>query len=270
VVVAIAALAVSFVAADGDRIAYAAGCEVRLVRPAARLARHACPRTSTGSGIAALSLAGTRVLWLHYTGGNIREWSLWTATPASRPRRLRFVARDVDAAPPIVLGEGDASRLGELLPYAVGPHVVVLRANGARRFAWHAPALVTALAAKAGEVAVGLEDGRVVVLDGGGRVVRTEQFGAKIDAVRITGNALLVQTGRSLRLGDRVFPLERGVALADAEGSRAVLVGGGKVRRLDLGRGESRIVADGRTAQLEGARLVYGSGRRVVARAAPR
>jgi hypothetical protein len=269
-VVAVAAIAISLLAADGDRIAYVAGCEVRLVRPAIRLAKPSCPRTSTGSGIAAVSLAGRRVLWLHYTGGNIREWSLWTRTPSSRPRRIAFILWDVDAPPPIVLGEGDASRFGDLLPYAIGHEVVVLRSSGARRFAWTAPARVTALAAKAGELAVGLEDGRVFVLDAAGRELRTESFGARIDAVRITGNAVAVQTGRSLRVREQVFALPRGAALVDAEGSRAVLAGGGKVRLLDLGSGQSRVVAGGAAAQLEGVRLVYASGRRVVATTARR
>lgn len=271
-VVAVAAIAVALLAADGDRIAYVAGCEVRLVRPAIRLAKPSCPRTSTGSGIAAVSLAGPRVLWLHFTGGNIREWSLWTRTPSSRPRRIAFILQDVDAPPPIVLGEGDASRFGDLLPYAIGREVVVLRSSGARRFAWTAPARVTALAAKSGELAAGLEDGRVVVLDAAGRELRTESFGGRIDAVRITGNRLVVQSGRSLevRAGSEVklFSLVRGVTLADAEGSRVVLAGGGKVRLLDIGSGRARLVVSGSTAQLEGIRLVYASGRRVFATAA--
>ena len=57
-----------------------------------------CEQTSTGNSIAAVSVAGKRVLWVHYAGGNIREWSLWTATTTKpSPLRLRFVSRDVDA-----------------------------------------------------------------------------------------------------------------------------------------------------------------------------
>lgn len=271
---ALAAAAVSLVAADGDRIAYAAACEVRMVRPAVRLAKPSCPQTSTGSGIAALSLAGTRALWLHYTGGNIREWSLWTRTPISRPRRLAFVAEDVDSPPPVVVGGGDTSRFGDLLPYAVGQQVVVLRANGARRFAWRAPVRVTALHAHAGEVAAGLEDGRVVVLDAAGGELRTQDFGGRVDAVRITGNALVVQSGRSLewRSGSqtKLASLVRGVRLADAEGTRAALVGGGKVRVIHLPSGRSLLVLSGSAAQIEGSRLVYASGGRVLTRTLPR
>ena len=45
-----------------------------------------CDEGSTGTGIAAVSIAGSRVLWLHYTGGNIREWRLFTATTTRRAR----------------------------------------------------------------------------------------------------------------------------------------------------------------------------------------
>ena len=64
-----------------------------------------CPQTSTGTGIAGIESSAARVLWLSYTGGNTREWSLYTATTSARKGRLlRFVARDVDGPPGIVLG----------------------------------------------------------------------------------------------------------------------------------------------------------------------
>lgn len=110
------------------------------------------------------------------------------------------------------------------------------------------------------------------MLDARGRVLRTEDFGERIDAVRITGNALVVQSGRSLewRGGRQVklASLVRGAVLADAEGRRAVLVGGGKVRVVDLASGRARLVVSGSTAQLENGRLIYASGRRVVSTAA--
>jgi hypothetical protein len=56
---------------------------------------------STGQGVWDVAVATNRLLWLTYTGGNFREWFLWTATTTRRtPRQLRFVARDVDAPSP--------------------------------------------------------------------------------------------------------------------------------------------------------------------------
>ena len=106
---------VQAIALDTPLLAYAGGrsrgdCDrvriwSRATRRSVALGRPThCEETSTGTGIAALSIAGSRVLWLHYTGGNIREWSLFTATTTARkPRLLRFISADVDADAPIVL-----------------------------------------------------------------------------------------------------------------------------------------------------------------------
>ena len=268
-------------AVEGSRVVYASGrsrgdCNrVRVWNLATRGVttlgrRTTCAETSTGNAIASVAVAGARVLWVHYVGGNTREWSLWTAsvrTPS--PVRLRAASSDADAPPPIVIGPGDDSRLGSLLPYAVDRAVVALRADGARAFAWNAPARVVALSAFQGELAVASAGGIVTVLDGRGRVLSTERFGAEIDAVRVTGSGLVVQHGRTLELrGGRValYSLAPGVRLAAADGDRAVLVGGGKVRSFDLDSGAGGVVTSGSLADLEGGRLASAAGRLVSVR----
>lgn len=272
---------VTALAADGARVAYAVGfsagdCNRVYVwnlgtRAVTRLGRRThCERASTGNAVAAVSIAGERALWLYYVGGNTRDWSLWTATPSQpSPRRLALISRDVDAPAPIVLGQGDSSRLGALLPYAVDRTVVALRSNGSRRFTWTAPARVVALAAKGGELAVATAGGLVTLLDAGGRVLRRETFGKEIEALAITGDALAVQHGRTLELrGGRIamYSLVAGVRLADADGDRAALVGGGKVRTFDLDTGAGGVAAAGSFAELEGLRLTVASGRTVSVR----
>jgi hypothetical protein len=267
--VILAAAALSAVGADDTRVAFAAACEVHAWTPPARvtrrIARMSCPRTSTGSGIPSVSVAGTRVLWLHYVGGNIREWSLWTAkTTNSRPRRLRFVARAVDARPPIVVGEGDVSSLGDLLPYAVDENVIALRSSGSRRFMWKAPAPVAALDAHGGQLAVAA--GRLVtVLDAGGRTLATEVFSAPVTAVEVTGDGLLVQYGRTLEWRQtgraRIFTLPLGARLADADGPRAVYISGHIVRILRLDSGRDSAARAGSLAMLESSSLVIARGR---------
>lgn len=266
---------------DGARIAYVSGrtsydCDrIRIwnlsTRGVSRLGRSTnCEQTSTGNRVADIAIAGARALWLHYAGGNIREWTLWTATTTRpTPRRLRFVARDVDAPAPIVIGPGDGSPLGDMLPYAVDRAVVVLRANGARRFSWTAPARVVALSALAGELAVAYEGGRVAILDAAGRVQRNETYAGRVDAVRITGNGLVVQRGRTLELRDggtpRTWTLPVGASLEDAAGGRAFYVAGGRARQLSLSTGSDRLVAAGSHVQVEGVTIAVSSGRRVSA-----
>jgi hypothetical protein len=146
-----------------------------------------CIETSTGHGVSSLALAGRRALWLHYVGGNQREWSLWTAsTTRPLPLRLAAVTLDVDIESPIVVGSADTSlRSGGLLPYANGRDVVVLRENGSRALSWRAPESVTALAVNASRLAVAVADGRILTLNGT-KVVDEEAGSGPASAVFVT------------------------------------------------------------------------------------
>ena len=269
-------------AMDGRRVAYADGRSARdcdrvrvwnlQTRGVTTFRRPtSCVRTSTGTGIASLALAGERVLWLHFAGGNIREWRLYTASVGSpSPRLLRFVSSDVDAPAPIVIGGGETSRFGDFLPYAVGRDVVVLRANGSRRFAWRAPARVTALSALFGRVAVASEGGLVTILDADGLPVGAEQFAGEIRAVRLSGNGVLAQTGRALELRraglSRRYLLPPRSLLADAIGERALYASGGRIRELSLLTAADRSLGSGSLAEAAVSTVAIADGRRVIVR----
>ena len=266
------------VAFDAPLLAYATGrsagdCDrvrvwTRATGRTVRLGRlTSCERTSTGTGIAALSLAGNRALWLHYTGGNIREWTLFTATTtAPRPRPLRHVALDVDEPQPILLGEGDLTRLGGHLPYAVGREVVVLRPNGSRAFTWIGPARVTAVAANAGGVAIASEDRRIVVMENDA-LDRVIELPAVASAVFVTGNGIAAQLPREVVYvsGATTYrrPLPAGARVRDAEGTRAVYVSRGRATFIDLATGRSRDLGAASDVQLEASTAVLASGRRI-------
>ena len=88
---------------------YKRGChEVRLwnvaTRSDRRLSSHCFVSTSTGSGVADVIATEGRALWLTFTGGNIREWSLWTKGGATKARRIAFLSADVDGPAPVLLG----------------------------------------------------------------------------------------------------------------------------------------------------------------------
>lgn len=266
---------------DGSFVAYAVGrsagdCNRVYVwnlatRGVSKLGRKThCVQTSTGNAIAAVSVAGRRVLWVHYVGGNRRQYTLWTATTTKpSPVLMSSIEVDVDDPAPMLIGQGDDSPKGSLLPYAVGRRVVALRANGSRAFTWTAPARVVGLSALGGELAVATEGGTVTVLGERARLLRVERFGGEIAAVRLTGDSIAVQHGRTLELrGARtaIYTLVPGMRLADASGDRAVLTGGGKVRSFDLDSGSGGVVAAGTLARIEGVRLSIGSGRLVSVR----
>lgn len=68
---------------DCDRVSIWITSQKRVVKLGRKTS---CERTSTGSGIGAVTIARNRALWVHYAGGNIREWSLWTATTTNALR----------------------------------------------------------------------------------------------------------------------------------------------------------------------------------------
>jgi len=263
----VASQPITAVAVSGARIAYAtADCRVSLWDRAAHRVTHfasgpACEKTSTGTAVAAVSVAGTRVVFLHYTGGNIREWSLWTATSSRpKPRQIAFATSDPEAAPPLVLGSGR----GGAVPWANGKTVTVVRADGSRALRWTAPAAVTALTESPGGVTVATAGGTVYTV---GRGTHATTFAQAPSVVATSFDAFVVQYGRTLDsrgLRPRTFTLARSTLLVGATGDRAVVVGGGAVRTIDLVTGAGALVGRGTLAAVDGTTLATASGKRLV------
>jgi hypothetical protein len=164
-----------------------------------------CPQTSTGRGVAAVSMSDNRVAWLSYAGGNTRDWTLWTASRfARKPLKLRFASADVDASPPIVLGNGSGDN--GVIPYAVGADVVALSDNGRRGLSWHAPARVLALNAdSSGATAVGvlLETGQLDVVSKVGAHVSVQVYDyapKEVTAFRTIGRTAYVSTKSDIEI----------------------------------------------------------------------
>ena len=261
--------------AAGASVAWAAtarGC-VRIglwrkdVRGLTTLARRCFVGTSTGSGVTTVSVAGERVAWLEYTGGNIREWSLYTASVyARKPRLLQFQPRDVDEPSPIVLGAAFES----LLPYAVGRTVVVLRPDGSRRYSWTAPARVVALAAGAQRVGALLENGHLVVLSPNGAVEREHRFArGVVKSFSVGSTRTVIGFEAGVFNGGRELRVPRGARLAGHYGDVAAYVHRGQVRGLRLTDGRDVLLARGTFARFGRRGLAYASGVTVSHRAAP-
>ena len=230
-----------------------------------RLATHCFVQTSTGSGVAGVIATGRRALWLTYTGGNIREWSLWTKGIGGRAKRISFLSADVDGPPPVVLGrvwEGS-------LPYAIGRTVVVLDPNGSRKFTLRAPDRVVAISAHSRGYAAVLADGSVLAISPAGKVIRTRSYepGVAQEAV-LTALGLVVKTTDGLEIWNgvsvRKISLPRGARfLGLSEG--IVAYGTGKqlrLRRLSDGHDVLFRTLEPRfQAQLGRRGIVYASGR---------
>lgn len=269
-----AAGALSAVAIAGTEVSYSdqyrTRChEIRLWDVADRsdrkVATHCFVSTSTGSGVAGVAAVGGRALWLTYTGGNIREWSLWTRGPRARAKRISFLPADVDGPPPVVLGRAWESSL----PYAVGGTVIVLAPNGSRKFTLTAPDRVVALTAHSRGYAAVLAGGNVLTISPEGTVLNEFPFAEGIvqDAV-LAAPGLIVKTRDGLEihkgLAVRKIPLPRGSRfLGFSEG--IVAYGTGRQLRLKrIANGHDtlfRTLAPGFQAQLGRRGIVSASGR---------
>ena len=267
---------ISSVAVAGTDVSYAdeykRGCdEVRLwnvaTRGDRRLASHCFVSTSTGSGVAGVIATQGRALWLTYTGGNIRDWSLWTKGGLAKAKRLAFLSADVDGPPPVILGsvwEGS-------LPYATGRTIVVLAPNGSRRFSFTAADRVVYLSAHSRGYAAVLENGSVLTFSTAGRLIRERSFApGAVQAAVLAAPGLIVKTAAGLEIHGaaptRTIPLPRSARFL---GYSQGLVAYGLGRELRLRR-----LTDGHDtlfrrleprfhAQLGRRGLAYASGRKL-------
>lgn len=277
------------VASDGPYVAVAEGRSTRdcdrvsiwvpAQRQVLRLGRRtSCEKTSTGSGVASLSIARNRVLWLHYAGGNVREWSLWTATTTRQaPVRLAFETGEPSGVAPIVIGGGDADPAfapsGDVLPYAIGRRVVVLTSGGATLFTWDAPARVTALDSEPRVLVVAVEDGRVFRLDNG-ILSRTVPGSTAATSVGVLNEGIGSQRGRTLELVSRTetyaLPLRAGERVVFGSSFVAALLYRGRIQIVTARGLPQGLSVAGAVASLDGPRFTFASGRRVTTRLIPR
>jgi hypothetical protein len=233
---------VSALGVSGEDVAYAlaltGGCnEVRVwtARGAdRRVARQCFASTSTGSGIASVAYSRGRALWLSYTGGNFREWMLWTKG-AGKARQLGFEAVPVEDPAPFVVAQSSEFALA----YAAGSRIVTFDSTGRRLFSYDAPARVTALTTQQNGVAAVLEGGRALGLSYAGKVVATRDFApGDAQVAELTAWGLVVKTTATVEVGTRSYPVPaRARWQGFANGTFAYAVG----NTLWLGR-----VSDGR------------------------
>ena len=264
----------SAVSIAGVEVAYAdeytTDChEIRLwnvaTRADRRLASHCFQSTSTGSGVAGVIATGGRALWVTYTGGNIREWSLWTKGGTAAAKRIAFLPADVDGPAPVVLGsvwEGS-------LPYATGRTIIVLAPNGSRRFTLTAADRVVSLSAHSRGYAAVLASGTVLSISTAGKVVRERSFpaGTVEDAV-LAAPGLVVKTKAGLELHrdgpPRTIPLPRGSRFLGLSQGTVAYAAGRQLRLLLLTSGQDTLfhtLAPRFEAQLGRLGLAYVSGR---------
>jgi hypothetical protein len=143
------------------------------------------------------AILGNRVVWASSIGGNLQDWTVWTASTTSpTPKALAKVNGIPTGDPdPVVIGSTAAG----VIAYAVGSAVTALRANGSTAWKQTAPAKVTLLASgeaygKGSEVTlVSLADGKAVSVDGSGKMTPAGTTDGITVLCIIPGGSLIAQ-----------------------------------------------------------------------------
>jgi hypothetical protein len=228
--------------------------------------------TSTGSGIASVAVATSRVVWLAYTGGNIREWSLYTArVPGAKPLRLRFAARNVDGPAPIVLGQGTP----QAIPYAVNREIVLLGDDGVRLFKVVAPDAVRMIAAGAGPNGV-----RLVALTAADRILALTADGSPaaddivpvgvVRSLALFAGGVAYQVGSLVHVvaptGEELLTLPAGATMVDAAAGRILYERAGDLGAVTVATGADITLVDGTPSRpargrLDAAGLAWSVGK---------
>jgi hypothetical protein len=251
---------------------YSSGChEVRLwdvaTRADRRLATHCFVSTSTGSGVPGVIASEGRALWLTYTGGNIREWSLWTKAGQGPLRRIAFLAADVDGPAPVILGRAWEGSL----PYAIGRTIVVLAPDGSRRFSLTAGARVVSLSAHSRGYAAVLASGSVLTISPTGKAIRERAFvpGA-VQAAVLAAPGLIVETAAGLEVHGvgsiRTIRLPPGARFVGYSEGIAAYGTGRELRLRRLASGRDRLfrrLEPRFQAELGRRGIAYASGRKL-------
>ena len=280
---------VTVLAGDGGRAAFLAasanrGCGVvRTWVPPAKVAHSpgkvACgPQTSTGRGSYGLSLSNGVPMWVTYTGGNIREHSIWRGG-----RQVMFLTHDVDAPSPLLVGERGI--------YAIGKTATVFGPNAGSR-TWALEDWPVGLSAGTPFGVVRLASGAVerIVAATGAVDARWDYSKGEARAAKISGSEVVVlrvgqidvyttsrDTMRSWPVpaartyGDDYCGMVRcalaALRLADLHGDLAVYIDGRDVHVLRVTDGTDVVLrrpAVGPVhAQLESKGLFYSAGRNV-------
>lgn len=256
-------------------------------RQALRLGPTRCgPATSTGRGLYGLSFSRDTALWASYTGGNIREHTVWLAVGMRRARPIESVSHDVDSPSPLVIGEGD----GAFSTFAVGDELNTATPDLLN--SWKLDGMPAAVAVSGAYAIARLQDGPIVFYRrwGGPAEARFDYQRGVALAVKSSADRVVVLRRGVLDVLDvhrgllRSWPLPPAMSygddhcgrvtcslarlrLADLEGQLAVYVRNREVHVLRVSDGKDVVVRRAGVgpvhAQLEPGGLTYSAGRGV-------
>jgi hypothetical protein len=203
-------------------------------------------------GIRGPAIVGKRAVWATNIGGNLRDWTVWTATPtAPTPKALATVSSVGSSDPdPVVIGKAGAG----IVAYAVGASVTALRENGSTAWTLTAPATVTLITSgdpytQGTEVtSIFTAGGGAVVVDGSGKVLTNGSSDGLTVLCMPIGGGLMGQKATTLAvIGQpvRTFALPTNARLVGCVQDVAVYRVGATVSLLRISTGKTALLLTG-------------------------
>lgn len=202
-------------------------------------------------GIRGPSVIANRAVWATNVGGNLRDWTVWTATTTSPvPKALATVqGADASGADPVTLGRAGAG----IVTYAVGTKITALRANGSTAWVQNAPAPVRVLASgdtpgKPGVTIAINADQSALVVDAAGNIVTNGGATAVIDECLQKGGIVGQTVGAIFNTGTNPptqFPVPKTAKLLDCAAGIVIYRVGSTIKGIRLATGKTATLVTG-------------------------
>lgn len=202
-------------------------------------------------GIRGPAIVGNRAVWATNVGGNLRDWTVWTATTTSPAPKALAKVNGVDASDPdpVVIGTaGDG-----LVAYAVGTAVTAIRANGSTAWKWTAPTTVTLVGSGDADpqgkdlTHVGTADGKAAGIDASGKVLYVGTSDG-VNSLCLHKKVVMAMKGGSLLLPGsppNLTPLPANARLVGCYPDIAIYRVGTKVSGLRVSTGKTAVLLTG-------------------------
>jgi hypothetical protein len=202
-------------------------------------------------GIRGPSLIENRAVWATNVGGNLRDWTVWTATTTSPVPKALATVRGADASgpDPVTLGRSGAG----IVTYSVGTKITALRANGSTAWIQTAQAPVRLLATgdtpgKPGVTLAISTDDSVIIVDAVGNII-TKGSGAGVTDECLLGGGVVGQTtGFIINTSTNPptkFPVPKQAKLLDCAAGIVIYRVGSTIKGIRLTTGKTATLVTG-------------------------
>lgn len=213
------------------------------------------------------SVVGNRAVWATNVGGNLRDWTVWTATTTSPVPKALATVLGVDASDPdpVVIGRPGAG----IVAYAVGTKITALRANGSTTWTQTAPARVVVLASGDAPGHTGITsaisaDGAATIIDAAGNVIVKGTSSSATDECLLKTGAIGIVPGLIVNTGTNPvtkYVVPKAAKLLDCAAGIAIYRVGSTIKGIRIATGQTATLLTGtKVAAISPKGLAWATG----------